>query len=357
LTINLLYEEISYIENELLISLIMKTFITLVFGIFLFTNNFYSQVGIGNTNPKSILDIQVKDPATPTNTDGLLIPRVDTFPGVDPTVAQQGMLVFLTTTSEGKTPGFYYWDFPTLSWIGLNSSSASSNFEVVNIEDFLFDAYSGASGPNTGVKNDNQYAFTPVSTTGASSTIESVVTNNDYMGIHKLSTGSDTAGRAAVASSDWDDKVQLGAYELLFEMRARFSVASASAGSSNMILGLSNLAWNSNTVINSHTTVTAGVYFNFSSAGLVGACKSGGSISTTSALSVNANQWYKLKAIINATGTSVDFFVDGVQLGTSVTTNIPSSTSGMKLLSLLEKGSVATVYGADIDYITWRMFR
>lgn len=329
----------------------------LVFGAVIFSTVLFAQVGIGNTAPKSILDIKASNQSTPTNQDGILIPRLDIFPDVDPTVDQHGMLIFLTTTDAGKTPGFYYWDFPTLSWIGLESSSASSNISVVNIEDFLFDAYSGAKGPNTAVSNDNQYAFTPAATSGATSTIESAVTGNGYMGIHQLSSGSNTNGKAAVASSDWDDKIRLGTNELLYEIRVQFTLSSASAGPSVGVFGLSNLVWNSSTAINSHTSTSAGVYFNYSSAGLVGMCKNGGSTSSTSAIAITANQWYKLKAVINGTGTGVDFYVDGVKLGSTITTNIPSSTAGMKLLSTIERLGGGSVVAANLDYITWKLTR
>jgi len=334
----------------------MKTQNLMLIGVLIYALNITAQVGIGNTSPKSILDIQASDSASPSNTDGLLIPRIDAFPSTNPTTYQQGMLVYLTTTASGKTPGFYYWDFPTLSWVGMESTSSTSSFQVVNIEDFLFDAYSGAKGPNTAASNDNQYAFTPSLSDLATSTIEQAVTGGDYMGIHQLATGSNSNGEAAVASSDWEDKMRVGSLEFLYETRVRFSVASASASSTVGVYGLSNLVWISKIDINSHTTATAGIYFSYTSAGLVGTCKSGGSTSTTSALSVTANQWYKLKAIINAAGTQVDFYVDGVQLGSSVTSNIPSSTSGMKLLGTIERLG-GTQVSADIDYFTWRMTR
>lgn len=331
--------------------------INLVVGAFFTSSILIAQVGIGNTSPNSLLDIQASDQTDPSNQDGLLIPRVDAFPSTDPTVDQNSMLVFLTTTDSGSTPGFYYWDFPTLSWIGLNSNAASSNISVVNIEDFLFDAYSGARGPNTNVSNDNQYAFTPSKQgTASNSTIEQAVTGNDYMGIHQLATGSSSTGAAAVASSDWSDKMRMGGSEFLYETRVRFSVASGSAGTSVGVFGLSNLVWNTATAVNSHSTATAGVYFSFSSAGLVGTCKNGGSTSSTSALTVVANVWYKLKAIVNEAGTSVDFYVDGNKLGSSITTNIPGASNGMKLLGSVERLNGAQ-FGADIDYFTWRMTR
>jgi len=79
-----------------------------------------AQVGIGTTTPKSSLDITVSDSANPTNTDGLLIPRIDIFPAVNPTTAQQGMLVYLTTTVGANAPGFYYWNNTITTWVNIS---------------------------------------------------------------------------------------------------------------------------------------------------------------------------------------------------------------------------------------------
>lgn len=105
----------------------MKTKQYLLFALTLFFNNFYAQIGIGTTSPDAQLDIRSSNQATPANNDGILIPKVDVFPATNPTVAQQGMLVYLTTaTTFGGNPkpiGFYYWNNPTSDWIGLNSSA------------------------------------------------------------------------------------------------------------------------------------------------------------------------------------------------------------------------------------------
>ena len=79
----------------------------------------FAQVGINTTTPNALLDIRASSATAPTNTDGLLIPKIDVFPATNPTAAQQGMLVYLTTTSGSNAPGFYYWDNPTTTWIGL----------------------------------------------------------------------------------------------------------------------------------------------------------------------------------------------------------------------------------------------
>ncbi len=79
----------------------------------------FAQVGINTTTPNALLDIRASSATAPTNTDGLLIPKIDVFPATNPTADQQGMLVYLTTTVGTNTPGFYYWDNPTTTWIGL----------------------------------------------------------------------------------------------------------------------------------------------------------------------------------------------------------------------------------------------
>ena len=68
----------------------------------------WAQVGINTTAPSAQLDIRSSNQATPSNTDGILIPKVDTFPATNPTIAQQGMLVYLTTTVGVNQPGYYY---------------------------------------------------------------------------------------------------------------------------------------------------------------------------------------------------------------------------------------------------------
>ena len=79
-----------------------------------------SQVGINTIVPDAQLDIKSSNQATPANTDGILIPKIDAFPLVNPTAAQNSMMVYLTTLSAGKQPGFYYWDSATTSWKGID---------------------------------------------------------------------------------------------------------------------------------------------------------------------------------------------------------------------------------------------
>ena len=79
----------------------------------------FSQVGINTTSPNAQLDVKSSNQVTPANTDGILIPKIDAFPLTNPTAAQNSMMVYLTTVSAGKQPGFYYWDNITASWKGI----------------------------------------------------------------------------------------------------------------------------------------------------------------------------------------------------------------------------------------------
>lgn len=95
-------------------------YLIILFLLFFFKIN--AQIGINTTTPNAQLEIKSSNQANPSNTDGIIIPQIDTFPLINPTVSQQSMLVYLTTTSAGKQPGFYYWDNTTTSWIGINST-------------------------------------------------------------------------------------------------------------------------------------------------------------------------------------------------------------------------------------------
>lgn len=89
-----------------------------------------TRVGIGTTAPNAALEVKAINPAAPTNTEGLLIPRINVFPATNPTAAQHGMQVFLTTAVGTQQPGFYYWDNPTTSWVGIGGSATGNNWAL-----------------------------------------------------------------------------------------------------------------------------------------------------------------------------------------------------------------------------------
>src|SRR6476620_833221 len=93
-------------------------------ALILISNNIFSQVGINTTTPDAQLDIRSTNQAAPSNTDGILIPKIDAFPATNPTASQNGMMVFLSTAVGSKPVGFYYWDDPSSTWIGLANATS-----------------------------------------------------------------------------------------------------------------------------------------------------------------------------------------------------------------------------------------
>ncbi len=78
-----------------------------------------AQVGINNDDPKSTLHITASSADVPTNTDGLIVPRIEAFPAFNPGPDQDGMMVFLTTATGAYKKGFHYWDDGKGTWIRI----------------------------------------------------------------------------------------------------------------------------------------------------------------------------------------------------------------------------------------------
>jgi hypothetical protein len=83
-----------------------------------------------------------------------------------------------------------------------------------------------------------------------------------------------------------------------------------------------------------------------------GICRSNSAESSTSGVTVVANTWYRLNIIINPAGTEARFFVNGTQIGSTITTNIPTGAGrGTGFGSVLSKTAGTTERTADLDYV------
>jgi len=82
----------------------------------------WSQVGIGTTTPEAKLDIRSSNQNSPSNTDGILIPKIDEFPTTNPNAGQDGMLVYVTGLGT-PTKGFYFWDGALNAWSQVGSTT------------------------------------------------------------------------------------------------------------------------------------------------------------------------------------------------------------------------------------------
>ncbi len=115
--------------------------------------NSMAQVGIGTLNPQSSLDIRVSDPANPNSNEGVLIPRIISFPTIDPLLAQHGMLVYMNNPAAYAGEGFYYWDNTTTTWLPLADNKWKEGTNAGG-DDLIYAINADTGGTKIVVKDD-----------------------------------------------------------------------------------------------------------------------------------------------------------------------------------------------------------
>jgi len=120
------------------------------------------------------------------------------------------------------------------------------------------------------------------------------------------------------------NNIQLGGGQLTFMWRINIPVLATAAQDYNVQFGLGNLTAGE---------YTSGVYFRYNRATsanwLIVSANAGTRTTTITTTPVTANTYYVLKAVVNATATSVEYFISTnsgafVSVGT-ITTNIPTT--------------------------------
>jgi hypothetical protein len=158
-----------------------------------------------------------------------------------------------------------------------------------------------------------------VSGTGASFAAVTTTTDstNKALGVVALSTGTTTTGLAYASLTNIPPGA--GAYEQ--NWRIYLGAQPSSAQNYLFWCGLEDGALGTNSIL---------LVINFSagSALMYGEANGGGGTSdTTKVACVADGAYFKLKIVINAAWNSVSFFVNGTQVGSAITTNIPSTVS------------------------------
>lgn len=124
----------------------------------LFCLPIFSQVGINNTSPKSLLDIKASSEGSPSNLDGILIPRVNAFPAINPGTDQNGMMVFLTTSIGEKDKGFYYWDSPNDKWVSIGAEEWKPGINEVG-DKLIYATRAKLTGTEMVITDDGRIGF------------------------------------------------------------------------------------------------------------------------------------------------------------------------------------------------------
>lgn len=211
----------------------------------------WSQVGINTTSPNAQLEIKSSNESIPTNTDGILIPKVDVFPATNPGAPQQGMMVYLNITSGSNPPGFYYWDNLTASWIPVKGTDGGT----------LDQAYDfGGSGVGRIITADNG-AVTITGTDGlvSTGTLNSGAVAPSGAGVKMFWNPRKAAFRSGlVYATQWDDG-NVGIYSIAFGGNTIASgVASSAFGVNTTASGDGSTAFGETTTASGFTSTTFG---------------------------------------------------------------------------------------------------
>ena len=170
-----------------------------------------AQVGINNTDPKATLDVTASNVSAPANTDGILIPRINAFPAINPNADQQGMMVYLNFLIAGNLPGFYYWDNASASWKHVSGAKKINDLQDAKTDNTGSSIYIGDESGYQDNNSDNKNVGLGYKT--LRSNING--TENVALGYQSLYNGAYTygniaAGYYALRNNNGDRNVALG---------------------------------------------------------------------------------------------------------------------------------------------------
>jgi hypothetical protein len=240
----------------------------------------------------------------------------------------------------------------TSASFALTSSYALNAITASYVAGSNVDAFAGThDGNQVGniIYNDHFLATTAVGETGWTSTVNNGATGvlpgePDHPGILTLSTGTNVAGRATSHKGITSIEFGVGTYRK--EMLVRVPILSN--GTQRFVL---RLGFGDNTGAGDNTD---GVYFEYTDTAspnwMIRTARATVRTTQTSSIAVATNTWQKLGIIVQGTA-SASFYVNDVQAGTTITTNIPSGSAAVcGILNKIEKSVGTTARLAHIDY-------
>jgi hypothetical protein len=188
--------------------------------------------------------------------------------------------------------------------------------------------------------------------TGAGVAINPANISQNHPGVVRLDAGSATNSRAILHKGL--DIIQLGGGTVTFEAQVRISQLYDGTNHYRLMIGFGDNAGGG--------TFTDGVYFMYDSLGTFGlasnnwiiATKDGGANDSTkveTSSQVSANSWIKLAIGVDAGGTSVTYYVNGVSIGT-ITTRIPTGSGELlaPIFKIVNTAGTGTGRALDVDY-------
>jgi len=180
---------------------------------------------------------------------------------------------------------------------------------------------------------------------GSACKISAAAGSASHPGAMRLSTGFTTTGYGNLYGSNVDNCIALGGGATYYETIINISALSNMTDTYNIVIGLTNPAYN-NTL-----SITDGIYFTYtdsaSSGDWVINCSASSSITSVDTGVAVTAAWTKLGFVLNAAGTSVQAYINGVAVGTPITTHIP--TSSLLFQWFILKSAGTSSINLDID--------
>ena len=223
--------------------------------------------------------------------------------------------------------------------------TVATNISIINVEDNLNTVNEGGGkvtikavtgGGGGGILNPSTESFLlddfnhkygvfnnywNTTSSGGFVDMDDVYVDNRHPGIVRFVISA-SGNYSGISLAGFDTGLTLGGGETILETMVLIETLATALEDYHYSLGMGNQVSGS---IKDHTN---GVYFHYEQAvspnWIIKTVSGGVGTSTVTSVAVAALTWTKLKFVVNATNTSVEFFIDGVSVGT-ISTNLPST--------------------------------
>lgn len=234
----------------------------------------------------------------------------------------------------------------------LPASSSNPDKMHIIFDDFINDAIIDATNALIVYGPAN---LTPVILNNGICTIDTATIADSY-GTLTVSTGtnSNINSKAVFQSSNGKNKIKCGISELTIEWRVRFPILSDTSG---LLQYIARAGIQDGTAIGDPAN---GIYFYYKASASLNwfAYTRGASTSSSldTGIAVAANTWYKLRIVVNAAGTNVNFFINNTYVG-NLTTNI-TTANAMRLMAGVERiNTGSNTNQARVMNLDWIYFK
>lgn len=201
-------------------------------------------------------------------------------------------------------------------FVQLSGIGPINPLAVITLWDDFFNTQLGSTGDDNPIIGWNAVGAVNYNPTATAS--------SSHPGIVSLGV-SGVSDNFIVTNSANDAPVVVGGGEITLTWIARHTALSTAGNPYIAYIGF----------LNAVVGVTNGIYFSYThsvNSGNWVVNTTSASVTTSSNSSIAADtDWHKFVIVVNAAGTSVDFFIDDVQAGSTISTNIPTAPIGLCL--------------------------